>query len=84
MTTFVFVLKPGANSAQIFRMLTELEDQFPQHDFVAGDTRFGETEQAILATIESADDKPVNPHDIAEVSAFFRLKLGEIDGWKPS
>jgi hypothetical protein len=83
-TTFVFVLKPGATSAQVFRMLTELEDEFPQHDFIAGDGRFREPDQAILATIDSASEKSVDPNDVGEVSALFQMKLREIEGWKPS
>lgn len=65
-------------------MLTDLEDQFPQHDFVAGDARFPEYEENVLATLEPGASGPPDPVAIAEVSAFFRLKLQEINGWKPS
>lgn len=80
----MFLLKKNASKAQIFRVLTDLEDQFPQHDFVAGDARFPEYEENVLATLELGNSKTADPVDIAEVSAFFRLKVAEIDGWKPS
>jgi len=78
------MLRKNATSGQIFKVLTELEDRFPQHDFVAGDARSAQYEQNILATLEPDAVKPPDPADVAEVSFFFRLKLREIEGWRPS
>ena len=84
MSTFIFALNPGTPNSVIFRMLTELEEAFPQHDFVAGDTRFEVSDQAILAILENDDAQQPKTTEFAEVSAFFRATLKELEGWKPS
>lgn len=84
MTTFIFVMKPDTSSAEAFRMLSELEEQFPDDDFILGDARFGNFESNILATVEGDGAMPPAPGHVAKVAAFFRRKLREFEGWKPS
>lgn len=84
MTTFIFMMKPDTNNALAFKMLSELEDQFPDDDFILGDARFTNFEHSIPATVECGDMVGPTPVHVAEVAAFFQMKLRELEGWKPS
>lgn len=44
MTTFIFVMSPEATTAQQTRTMSELEERFPQHDFLLADDHFAEAE----------------------------------------
>lgn len=65
-------------------MLDELEEHFPQHDFLQGDPRFTDYERNILALIEEDSSKYPDPCEVREVIEYFRRTLREIEGWKPS
>jgi len=80
MTTFIFLMSPEATSAQQTRMMSELEDRFPQHDFLIGDGQFVEYERNILALLDNTGGAPPNPEDVTEVVEFFRASL---DGATP-
>ncbi len=84
MTTFIFLMSPNASIAQQARMMSELEDRFPQHDFLLGDGHFLEYERNILALLDGAGSAEPKPKDVAEVVDFFRTALSQIEGWKPS
>lgn len=84
MTTFIFVMGPEATSAQQTRMMSELEDRFPQHDFLLGDAQFAEYERNVLALLDDTSSKPPAPEEVTEVSYFFRALLPQIEEWKPS
>lgn len=84
MTTFIFVMKPDTSSAEAFKMLSELEAHFPDDDFILGDARFTNFGHSILATIEGDGMTAPAPDHVAEVGAFFQMKLREFQGWKPS
>ena len=84
MTTFIFMMGPDATIAQQSRMMSELEDRFPLHDFLLGDAHFAEYDRNILALLDDTSGKPPNPDDVAEVVGYFRTILVQIEGWKPS
>jgi len=84
MTTFIFLMSPEATSAQQTRMMSELEDRFPQHNFLMGDGHFVEYERNILALLDDTGGAPPNPKDVTEVVEFFRASLDRIEKWKPS
>jgi hypothetical protein len=83
-TTFIFLMSPDTTGAQQTRMMSELEDRFPQHDFLLCDEHFTEYERNIWAILDSPSDQPPNPEDVADVVAFFRMVLARIENWKPS
>jgi hypothetical protein len=84
MTTFIFLMSPVATSAQQTRMMSELEDRFPQHDFLMGDGHFAEYERNILALLDDVGGASPDPQDVTEVVTYFRTILAEIERWKPS
>ncbi len=84
MTTFIFIMSPEATSAQQTRMMSELEERFPQHDFLLGDVRFAGYERNILALLDDTGATPPNPKDVTEVIDFFRAAVDWIEDWKPS
>lgn len=82
--TFIFMMSAKATSAQHTRMLAELEERFPQHDFLLGDVHFAAYERNILALLDDAGGSPPDPKSVTEVVDFFRTILAEIERWKPS
>lgn len=71
MTTFIFLMSPDATSAQQTRMMSELEDRFPQHDFLMGDLHFVEYERMILALSDGTGGADPDPAEVSEVVDVF-------------
>jgi len=65
-------------------MLVELEDRFPQHDFLLGDVHFAEYERTILALLDDVGSSRPDPKSVGEAVDYFRTILTEIERWKPS
>jgi hypothetical protein len=65
-------------------MISELEERFPQHDFLLGDAHFVEYERNILALLDDFGGASPDPRDVTEVVAYFRTILADIERWKPS
>jgi hypothetical protein len=83
-TTFLFVLAKSATSAQQSRMLAELEERFPEHDFLIGDVHFEEYERNIMALVDGESRSSPTPDQVADVVAFFRATMRIVEDWKPS
>lgn len=49
---FIVMMKSGASAAQVSRVVTELEDEFPEHEFVVGEPTLAEYSGNILAAVE--------------------------------
>lgn len=91
MTTFLFMLTPESESALAERVTSELEAQFPEHEFVAGGADYPEFENSILAVHGTAGSgetpsviPPVDPGDVQRVKETFATILKESQTWKPS
>lgn len=91
MTSFLFMLMPETERVLYERVLHELEQEFPEHEFIAGGADIPEFENSILAihgTAGSGDEPGIVKHpDEAEVQrvkdAFAAILKGAQD-WKPS
>lgn len=79
MSMFIFLMDPEVSSAQQTRMMFELEDRFPQHDFLMGDGHFLEYEKSMLALLDHTGAAPPKPQDVTEVVEFFRAALARIE-----
>lgn len=84
MTTFIFVMVKSSSRAQQSRVLVELDERFPEHDFLLGDAHLEEYERNIVAVVDGENAAPPDPDQVNAVIAFFRKTLREIEGWKPS
>lgn len=84
MASFVFVMPAGASEAQSARMMAELQATFPDHRFTHGDDHFSEYSTNIIVTMDDDGSAPSNPDEVRAVTDFFRSKIKELAGWKPS
>lgn len=91
MTTYLFMLTPETERALVDRVLGELEQRFPEHEFVAGGADIPEFENSILAihgAAGSGDEPGVirapDQTEVEEVKEAFAAILSTSRNWKPS
>lgn len=89
MTTYLFMLTPETEEALVDRILSELEQRFPEHAFVAGGADIPEFENSILPIHRSASDEGgaemiIDETDVQIVKEAFAAIIEAAKNWKPS
>lgn len=91
MTTYLFMLTPETEQALVDRVIHELEQQFPEHEFLGGGADIPEFENSILAvhgTAGSGEDpgtaRVPNQVEVQTVKEAFAAILEDARNWKPS
>lgn len=91
MTTYLFMLTPETEESLVDRVLSELEQQFPEHEFVAGGADIPEFENSILAIHGTAGSGEVpgvvqapDNAEVEDVKEAFAAILEAAKNWKPS
>ena len=91
MTTFLFMLTPETERVLVERVTQELDDQFPEHEFIAGGADIPEFENTILAihgTAGSGEEPGImqapDEAEVQRVKEAFAVVLEGMQDWKPS
>lgn len=91
MTTFLFMLTLETERVLVERVMYELAEQFPEHEFVAGGADIPDFENSILAIHgppESSENpgvvKPPVKAELQRVKEAFAAILEGAQDWKPS
>ncbi|KQW22828.1 hypothetical protein ASC80_05665 [Afipia sp. Root123D2] len=91
MTTFLFMLTPATERVLVERVTQELDDQFPEHEFIAGGADIPEFENTILAVHGTAGKGEVpgivrvpDEAEVQRVKDAFAVILEGVRDWKPS
>ena len=86
MTTYLFMLTPETEETLVDRVTSELEKQFPEHDFVAGGADIPEFENSILPIHRSASEAEmiIDETDVQIVKEAFADIIAAAKNWKPS
>ena len=91
MSTFLFMLTPETERVLVERVTQELDDQFPEHEFIAGRADIPEFENTILAVHGTAGSGEVvgivrvpDEAEVQRVKDAFAAILEGVRDWKPS
>jgi hypothetical protein len=87
MTTFIFMLTSETQERLAYRVLDRLNEEFPQHEFIAGSADYPEFENTILPAHGETGPGQLSSRvrlEVFTVKEAFQRLLSNLQDWKPS